>query len=524
MAGLPPTVQHAGFLVPNASDVADPKMAEPDRIDFNTVGNNRWGVIEGCRITLTGTTATLPVAGTAMVNGVLVRVSAGSATLGTGGSLDRFDLVVTDLNGTIKVVPGTPSADPVFPDPGPDVTTLAAVLCRAGVSSFDEYVIDKRLMLRDSIQTRLADPTTPLVRNINGTADLYSVDGNGRTVWATDTWVYRSAPETLHIHENLEVEGDLAVGDDITAQSLAATGLITGSNLSKGDTLPGTGTNGDLFQSTTGRIYAYSAGAWHELVTAEGAVPVGAVITSMQSPSVMVPLGWIPLDGSTVPESAATPGLFAIPALAPYISGLAPNRVLTTPNATHRVLIADFAAGAGVLGGESQVVLRDDQMPRHKHNVAVKGAGAHGHLAGTGGRTGKGGLHGHNMGLGGSHPHVVNDPVHRHAGMDFFGANLPIIAVVWGGQNKIDALFNDRSHTFSVDAFQWTAPSATGVTVTPTGSEHAHALVWDGEHDHLVTVANADPHDHPVNEEYQGGNSPVDVTGAYLTMFVYVRS
>ena len=52
-------LKHDGFFVPNAQDVAKPELAEPDRIDFNTIAHARWGVINGCLVTVAGSTATV---------------------------------------------------------------------------------------------------------------------------------------------------------------------------------------------------------------------------------------------------------------------------------------------------------------------------------------------------------------------------------------------------------------------------------------------------------------------------------
>src|SRR5262252_3980615 len=107
-----PSVKHDGFLIPNAGDVSDPKMAEPDRIDFNTVGNDRWGVIEGCLVIVAGSTAST-TGGTVVINGAIYTVTQSSAAVTTGQAQDHFDLVVVGTNGLIAVVPGIPSDDPV---------------------------------------------------------------------------------------------------------------------------------------------------------------------------------------------------------------------------------------------------------------------------------------------------------------------------------------------------------------------------------------------------------------------------
>ena len=64
-----PSVQHNGFIIPNAQDVSNTILAEPDKIDFNTVADARWGVISGCAIGEQGPLALTVGSGVAVVNG-----------------------------------------------------------------------------------------------------------------------------------------------------------------------------------------------------------------------------------------------------------------------------------------------------------------------------------------------------------------------------------------------------------------------------------------------------------------------
>jgi hypothetical protein len=136
---------HGGFIIPNAEGSASTKMAEPDQVDFNTLGNGRWGVVSGCSVSITGTIAAIGTPGIAVVDGSIVNVSSGqSVTLGAGGSQPRFDLVGVNAAGSIVSVSGTPAADPVYPDVPVDVTILAAVFCPVGSSTFNLFLSDKR--------------------------------------------------------------------------------------------------------------------------------------------------------------------------------------------------------------------------------------------------------------------------------------------------------------------------------------------------------------------------------------------
>src|SRR5262245_55309339 len=125
-----PKVTHDGFLIPNAADVSSPRMAEPDRVDFNTLSSLRWGVVEGCLVTCVNAQVTVNP-GLALVNGVMVTVTGGQINVGSGGSQDRFDIIGVDDGGNPVLVAGTAGVDPVFPDPPANVTTLAAVFAPA---------------------------------------------------------------------------------------------------------------------------------------------------------------------------------------------------------------------------------------------------------------------------------------------------------------------------------------------------------------------------------------------------------
>jgi hypothetical protein len=118
----------------------------------------------------------------------------------------------------------------------------------------------------------------------------------------------------------------------------------------------------------------------------------------------------------------------------------------------------------------------------------------------------------------------VSDPGHAHHGADFFGNASPWICLMWGGNNKIDALFNDRNHTYSVEAMDWTSPAATNISIGSSGSEHPHVLSNDGDHDHSIVIDPIAAHVHPTTEDMIGGGQPIDITPMYLTTITYIRS
>src|ERR1700760_589241 len=92
-----------GFLVPNAVDVgADLDLSEPDALDFNLLGNHRYGVLQGCDISVTGSSWVVNVTnGIWAVNGQLAS-GGGQVTLPHASSNLRFDLIVGDAAGHVS--------------------------------------------------------------------------------------------------------------------------------------------------------------------------------------------------------------------------------------------------------------------------------------------------------------------------------------------------------------------------------------------------------------------------------------
>lgn len=514
-----PTVLHQGFFVPNAQDVTKPELAEPDRIDFNIGANARWGVLNGCLVTVSGTTAT-NTAGTALVNGVLVDVVAGqNVAVGSGGTQDRFDLVGVDNTGRLVALSGSPSLDPVFPDPPTTVTVLASVMCTAGGGTYSDNVVDKRNMLADSLKTKLS-PDDDLLFNRNGSGNLFHVNGAGKTSWAGDVSIQRSAVGTLRVTERLVVDDSVATGGTVAVgTSLTVTNKATSSNLRNASAVPSdaSGSAGDLFQhSGSGKIYVHQSGHWEELATLKSSVPAGTVLTSLQAPSYMTPLGWISLDGSVVTEVEA-PTLFTIPALTGYINTPQSGpRTMALPDARRRVMLYS-PDDAGRVGGQPSITVALANMPPHKHNSVVQqGGGANPQV-----RISRAGTHRHNV-YGGEHIHNVNDPGHAHYGADhILGGGF--ICAAYGGRNKIDAYFNDRSHTYSVEMAEWTRAATSDISIGAAGSEHGHAMDDQGDHDHQTTIDPIAAHPHSVQEDTIGGGAAISYTPAYLAVYAYVK-
>ena len=519
---------HDGFLVPNASVSANPRMAEPDQVDFNIVAHGLWGVIEGCLVTVSGTTAIIE-AGLAVVDGNLVTVASGQIVVGTGTGLDRFDLICVDAGGTPQIKIGTASLDPVFPSDVPaTMTVLAAVFIPAGATTLVDNVIDKRRFVQRKLLAKIP-VKADLIRNVNGTGDYYKVNGEGETIWSGDTIVSRFGTATLRVQKHLRVDESITAGGQVSAASLHAAGLVTASNLLRGAGAPSGPTAaaapiGSMWQgSTLGQLYLKTPEGWKQMATQEGAVPLGATLTSLMPPSYMGPLGWICLDGRTVLESQ-WPSMFDIPTLTYLHTGNAPNRSMDLPDLTNRVLLTR-RSGVGQFGpanreSVNRISLTPSQMPKHNHNVRTQNASS-GRLEIE---TSWEPAHTH-VNYGGKHTHPVKDPGHVHNAVDLNGTPQLIIAKVAGAKNSLDALFNDNNHTHTVQPLQWISKGYTDITIGDYDSGHAHHIEPNGGHQHDLVIKNPDlAHFHPVLEDDEGSGADIDITPSYFAVYTYVRS
>jgi microcystin-dependent protein len=278
---------------------------------------------------------------------------------------------------------------------------------------------------------------------------------------------------------------------------------------------------GSLFQKTNGTLLLNTATGWLELATLDGMLPTGTVITSVEPKGVMEAKGWVALDGTIISE-VKWPTLFGLAAFASIDKpGLPGERSMRLPDARGRVLMGTDV-GVGVLGGNenNRITLRTGQLPRHNHRVRVGYAGG----ATPAGRVAAAGRHIHTVSKSGHHTHDVNDPMHKHAGGDHPAAGS-FVCLFWGGNNKIDALFNDRNHTYSVEAVEWSRPAITGITISDNDkSDHDHTMEEAPDHDHVLVMNAIEEHTHAVTEDDVGLGDVVDITPAYIGLYTYIRS
>jgi hypothetical protein len=336
--------------------------------------------------------------------------------------------------------------------------------------------------------------------------------------WEGDTCLYRSAPETLRVKNNLQAIGNVSAGNSISAKRVIAQQEVTGYNLILADTPPPSAQApfGAIHQnSVNGDLSVNTAAGWKQLAVADGIMPVGAIIQSVEPPTVMNPKGWVLLDGTVVSESDPQyTRLFTLSAF--NFDGPPGARTLTLPNAMGKMLRGGVS-GVGNSGGSDKVTLTVNNMPRHNHNVRTASGGG----SSASGRTSFSTPHTHTVN-GGLHGHPVSDPGHNHNGGEYPAGAF--VCLVWGGQNKIDALFNDRNHTYSVESVQWTRPNTTGISVGSTGSEHNHDVSSEGAHDHAFALDPIAAHTHPVGEDDAGLGQSFDIVPSYLTTYTYIRA
>lgn len=504
----------AGFIVQNAAAAgADLDIAEPDAVDFNILGNPRYGVVTGMVVTVTGSSWVVNCTNGVYLNNDLPTLGGGQVTLPTASQDLRFDLIVGDGSGNISAIVGAASPNPVFPDLPDGYTVFASVLVKPGIMPQPDDVTDKRVMVRTRFTTALA--TSPVLRNVDPTtlATLFDLASNGLMTW---TGVTNSHPTlgpdpalvaTLLLTGGLKVTGAL-IAAGLTATTLTSTGKLTGSNFSEGAVNPSVpGALGDLYKNTTdGTVWVWQ-GAWNQVSTA--VIPPGMTMTSLLASA---PLGWLKMDGSTVTQ-AQSGGLWN--ALPQFRTG--PD-AFTLPDATGCFL----AQGTpGVKGGNVSpfVNVGINNMPPHHHleSPVTGNGGPHSHPASMT----PGGSHGHNtQSLQGAHVHDINDPTHVHPPYPDGSGGPPAIPMRVFAAPAGFALGNQP-----IVLAPSTGAAATGIVVGTGGSNHIHSTDLQGSHVHTITIdSGGGVHTHPITESTVGGGQAIDIRPPFMGFFVYIKT
>lgn len=142
----------AGFTIPNAPDTDKSTLdqSEPDRVDFEILGNRRKGVVSGCAVSVVSSTVLSVASGTIAYEGTDYALSANASysISAAPSSGNRFDLIVARYASsavTIQTVTGVASStNPVFPVLLSTDVVLAAVLRRTNEAVVANDIIDKR--------------------------------------------------------------------------------------------------------------------------------------------------------------------------------------------------------------------------------------------------------------------------------------------------------------------------------------------------------------------------------------------
>ena len=530
-----PSVQHNGFLIPNAQDVSNSLLAEPDRIDFNTVADARWGIISGCAIGEQGALTVSIGSGVALVNGVMVPVAGDqhvTMTQPTGGA--RFVLIVVDMGGRVQKIGEeiAPSGTPVYPDVPLDNTLVAAVYVSSASASLHDFVVDKRQFLTPALFTHVG-PTRDLVSNFNSLNPpsgepgvWFRISGQGEMTWAGEIKLRRKDQYALLLDQRLEAN-ELLAQNHITSTSgnvQSETGLVLGRNLRNSpkpiDALgPPNPQLGDLWQDTTnGTVYvgtrdiATGVLEWSPLATGDSALPVGTIIDSVETVDAMRDKGWVALNGQVISETEF-PRLFNLEAMAIHISNPEAPREMTLPNLSRRFRLTDFdASDVAREGGANLKTITPSQMPSHHHNVRVD---AHGTINPTAQLSGMSGGHAHPILGDGKHDHKAYDKGHTHPRNFVISDNT--------GTSMLDGLINDGSHTSRVSGISTTEAGYANIVLDPADDR------WPVD---PAQYGTAQPHraglpitglTHTVSQDERGDSAPFDVTPAYFTVRSYIK-
>jgi len=168
----------AGFTIPNApdNDKSTLDQSEPDRVDFEILGNRRKGVVTNSAVTSVSGNTVAVASGTIAYEGTDYALSANGAYAlsAAPSSGNRFDLVVARFASgavTIQTITGVASTtNPVFPAlPSTDIV-LAAILRRTNESIVANDIIDKRAFVLSNVPVpttldSLSDVTAPSPSN-----------------------------------------------------------------------------------------------------------------------------------------------------------------------------------------------------------------------------------------------------------------------------------------------------------------------------------------------------------------------
>jgi hypothetical protein len=165
-----------GFIVPNANQfgvsIQSLDQAEPDSLDFEIVGNNRYAVLSGLSASFLAASngSAIVAGGEVIIDGVYGSVPGDTLTFTAPSADPRFDLIVAQNSAgtfSLNTVIGTASAtNPVFPTVASTQIVLYALYRKSGETFGNNSVVDKRKL------------TSTVIRSGTGVPPAVGVDGD----------------------------------------------------------------------------------------------------------------------------------------------------------------------------------------------------------------------------------------------------------------------------------------------------------------------------------------------------------
>lgn len=165
-----------GFIIPNSNtfgvSIQSLDQAEPDSLDFEILGNNRYAVLSGFSSTFNSasTGSAIVATGEVIINGVYGVVAGNTLTFTAAGADPRFDLIVAQNSSgtfTLNTIVGTTSStNPIFPVVASTQIVLYALFRKSGETFGNNSVVDKRKL------------TSTIIRSGTSTPGSVGVDGD----------------------------------------------------------------------------------------------------------------------------------------------------------------------------------------------------------------------------------------------------------------------------------------------------------------------------------------------------------
>ena len=213
-----------GFIIPNAG-VAAPNLlrSQPDQGDFQILGNNQYGVITGCKVTLNGNSVSVSgdsALNILVVNGEISTLEASSKIIGSGSTVGpRFDLVVYDQTNGFSVITGSAAINPVYPDIPSSATVLASVYIPT-INTGNPVVTDKRNFLQTNVVDKDVTGNNVVVRSYGTSQPTMTIQGSGKISLGSGTSDQDAFIERTGV-------GQVTVSDELIADTVSAVSSAT---------------------------------------------------------------------------------------------------------------------------------------------------------------------------------------------------------------------------------------------------------------------------------------------------------